>query len=102
KKLAEHPLVGEASGVGLIGAVQLVASKRPKVMFEAVKGVGAFCAKRCQEHGLIVRALFCDRVAVCPPLVITQSQIDELRDGLRRGLDDTMAMAREQGLAAVA
>ena len=100
QKLASHPLVGEAQSVGLIGAVQLMHSKQPKQAFDAKQMVGAFMAKRAQEHGLICRALMGDRVALCPPLIVTGDQIDEIFRRFTRALDDTAAMAREKGLAA--
>ena len=34
--------------------------------------------KAAQEHGLIVRPLFGERVALCPPLIITEDQIAEM------------------------
>ena len=40
RRLAEHPLVGDARGVGLIGAVELVVDKRSGAPFEAGRGVG--------------------------------------------------------------
>src|SRR5690348_13892075 len=70
KALENHPLVGEAGGVGLIGGIEMVADKKTKRNFEAAKGVAARCGQFCQEEGIIVRALPSDRVALCPPLVI--------------------------------
>ena len=78
RKFADHPLVGEADGVGLIGAIQLVKSKAPREFFDPTQAVAAYFAGRAQEHGLIVRPLFGDRVALCPPLVIGEEQIDEM------------------------
>ena len=86
--LAEHPLVGEARGVGLIGAVEIVADKASRQQYAAAAKVGAVVAERAFEHGLIVRALPGDAVAACPPLIIEESQIDELFDKFERGLDD--------------
>jgi 4-aminobutyrate--pyruvate transaminase len=96
--LAEHPLVGEADGVGLIGAVELVADKKNKRNFEAAKAVGARCGAFCQDEGLIVRALLHDRVALCPPLVISEAEIGELFDRLERGLNKTLDWVRREGL----
>src|SRR5262249_49466792 len=45
--LAAHPLVGEAAGIGLIGALELVADKANKTSFAADKMVGATCARFC-------------------------------------------------------
>jgi 4-aminobutyrate---pyruvate transaminase len=40
-----------------------------------------------EEEGLIVRSLAGDVVSMCPPLIITPAQIDELFDRLQRALD---------------
>ncbi len=86
--LADHPLVGDARGVGLIGAVELMADKAGRRPFDAAQGVGAHAMKCCEENGLIVRALG-DTVAVCPPLIITADQVDEVFTKLERALDET-------------
>ena len=88
--LAEHPLVGEARGVGLIGAVEIVADKTSREQFPADAKAGAVVAERIFEHGLIVRGLPGDSVATCPPLIIDDRQIDELFDKFERGLDDAV------------
>jgi 4-aminobutyrate--pyruvate transaminase len=98
KALADHPLVGEANGVGLIGAVELVADKKTKRNFEAAKTVGAKCGQFCQDEGVIVRPLLSDRIALCPPLVINEAEIGELFDRLERGLNKTLDWVRAEGL----
>ena len=100
RRFVNHPLVGEVQGMGLVGALQLVKSKKPKRFFEATQPVAPFMAKRAQEHGLIVRALFENRIAVCPPLIINEAQIEELLRRFGLALDDTWAMVQEKGLAA--
>ncbi len=100
QKLASHPMVGEVQGVGLIGAIQLMQSKQPKQAFDPKQAVAPYMAKRAQEHGLVCRALFGDRVALCPPLIITEDQIDEVFRRFTAALDDTAGMVREKGLAA--
>jgi 4-aminobutyrate--pyruvate transaminase len=91
--LAAHPLVGNARGAGLIGAVEIVADKESKRAFEPAEGVGAYAMGRCLEHGLIVRALG-DSLALCPPLIITDAQVDEVFSKLEQALDDTLAWLR--------
>jgi 4-aminobutyrate--pyruvate transaminase len=98
KALADHPLVGEANGVGLIGAIEMVADKATKKNFEASKLVGTRCGQFCQEEGVIVRPLINDRIALCPPLVITEGEIGELFDRFERGLNRTLAWVRAEGL----
>ena len=98
RALGDHPLVGEADGVGLIGAVELSPDKKARANFEAAKGVGAKCNQFCQEEGIIVRALLSDRIALCPPLVIRESEIDEMFKRFTRGLDRTLDWVRAEGL----
>jgi adenosylmethionine-8-amino-7-oxononanoate aminotransferase len=87
---ADHPLVGEVRGMGMIAALELVANKQTRQPF-ADNSVGGFCQLRCQEHGLIVRAMGGNSVALCPPLVISEAQVDELVEKLGRALEDTLA-----------
>ncbi len=39
-----------------------------------------------------------DRIALCPPLVITEAEIGELFDRFERGLDRTLDWTRTEGL----
>ncbi|SFI38894.1 4-aminobutyrate---pyruvate transaminase [Bosea sp. OK403] len=99
EKLGEHPLVGEARGVGLIGGVELVKDKQTKAPFETKKGVGAKSVVFAQEEGLITRAMG-DRVAFCPPLIITEAEIEEMFNRYERALNKTLNWAKAEGLLA--
>jgi 4-aminobutyrate---pyruvate transaminase len=87
--LGEHPLVGEARGVGLIGAVELVTDKAARTAFKPADGVGAYAMGRCEQNGLICRALG-DTLALCPPLIINEAQVHEIFDKLTTALDETL------------
>jgi 4-aminobutyrate--pyruvate transaminase len=88
--LNHHPLVGEARGLGLIGGVELVADRRDKRGFAPQHGVGAKAVQFAEAEGLIVRAVLGDVITLCPPLVISAAEIDELFDRLTRALDKTL------------
>ena len=90
RALADHPLVGEARGVGLVGAVEVVRDKATKAPFDAAQGVGLAVQAAVLEEGVILRAIR-DAVAICPPLIITREQIDTLFDALAKGLDKVHA-----------
>jgi 4-aminobutyrate--pyruvate transaminase len=99
--LADHPLVGEARGIGMVGAIELTSDKRAKKPLDPKRGVGAQVVNHAQNEGLIVRFIAGDVVSICPPLVIKPAEIDELFDKLTRALDRTLDWAkREQLLAA--
>jgi 4-aminobutyrate--pyruvate transaminase len=78
RQFADHPLVGEARGIGLIGALELVRDKATRANFDAKAGIGAYLVKRAQHHGAILRNMAGDVIAFSPPLIITESEIDAL------------------------
>ena len=96
--LAQHPLVGEARGLGLIGAIELVADKTSQRSFDPKAGAGPRAVRLAEEEGLMVRFLAGDAVSVCPPLVITPAEIDVLFDRLGRALDRTLDWVRRERL----
>lgn len=91
RALSSHPLVGEARGIGLIGAIELVRDKGKRQNFDPGQKVGAWVVNRALAHGLIVRGLVNDTIAFCPPLIIAQSQIDDMFDAITQALDDAHA-----------
>jgi 4-aminobutyrate--pyruvate transaminase len=98
RRLGEHPLVGEARGLGLIGGIELVADKRTKQAFEPKLGVAARCVAAAQAEGLIVRSLAGDTVSLCPPLIISPQELDLVFERLGRALDRTLAWAKAEQL----
>jgi 4-aminobutyrate--pyruvate transaminase len=96
---ADHPLIGDARGVGLIGALEIVRDKNTRASFDPKAGVGAFLVRRAQHHGVILRNMPGDIVAFCPPLIVTEREIDEMFAGFGKALVDTSNMVGESGLA---
>jgi 4-aminobutyrate--pyruvate transaminase len=85
--LASHPLVGEVRGVGLIAALELVLDKGRKTAAATPGAVGGIASRMLQERGVISRNML-DALAICPPLIVTKTQIDELVATLSGVLDD--------------
>jgi 4-aminobutyrate--pyruvate transaminase len=98
RSYADHPLIGEARGIGLIGAVELVRDKATRQSFDPKAAIAAHLVRRAQQLGVIVRNLPGDIVAFCPPLIISDAEIDEMLGVFGRALDDTWAMVKEKGL----
>jgi 4-aminobutyrate---pyruvate transaminase len=94
RRFAAHPLVGEVRGIGLIGAVELVADKSTKTPFDPAAGMGGFVADRGHHHGIIIRAMG-DSIAFCPPLIITEGEIDLMFDRFALALEDTLLMVQQ-------
>jgi len=96
--LADHPLVGEVQGIGLIGGIELVADKATKKSFEPARAVAATIGQFAQDEGVIVRPLMGDRIAFCPPLVIGEADIDELFARFGRALDKGLDWVKREGM----
>lgn len=90
-ELGEHPLVGEARIVGLMGALELVPDKRSRAPFPEPGRVGGLCRDIALRHGLILRAT-ADAMLLAPPLVISREQVDELFDKAWSALQETAQM----------
>ncbi len=97
-RLEQHPLVGEARGLGLVGGIELVADKRTKRPFDPKLGVAMRCVAAAQAEGLIVRALIGDTISLCPPLIISAQELELLFERLGRALDRTLAWAKSERL----
>jgi 4-aminobutyrate---pyruvate transaminase len=74
----DHPLVGEVRGAGLIAAIELTADKATKTPLDPAKLTAATLVKKCENNGLILRAMPGDCVAFCPPLISEQPDLEEL------------------------
>jgi len=100
--LADHPLVGEASLVGLMGSIALTPDKARRAPFAAEAGtVGFRCRERCFANNLVMRHVG-DRMIIAPPLVITPAEIDTLIDRATRSLDECHAGLKSDGLLTAA
>ena len=97
QSFADHPLVGEARGVGMIGACELVTNKSTKGVFDPVGKAGLYCAARCHANGLVVRAIG-DVIAFCPPLIVSDDEVGEIFERFGRSLDETLDWAAREGL----
>lgn len=85
--LADHPLVGEARGTGLLGALELVRDKKTRESFAPTEGVGPKVVEFAQEEGLLCRAVGGDNIGLCPPLIIEGAEINAMFDALSKALD---------------
>lgn len=88
QQFAEHPLVGEVRGVGLIAAIELVADKQTKAPFESVGRLGRYMASRTQELGMINRSMD-DAIAFCPPLISREQDVQLMLQRFKASLDAT-------------
>ncbi len=87
-RLADHPLVGQARGVGLIGALEIVKDKHTKEQYPAGDKVAAQIANFARTRNLILRPTPGDSVALCPPLIINEQELELVFERLEGALND--------------
>jgi adenosylmethionine-8-amino-7-oxononanoate aminotransferase len=84
--LRSHEIVGDVRGLGLVAGIELVRDRATKELFEASAGAARRVWLAALEEGVIVRPLGGDVLAISPPFVITNEQIDKIVLVLDRAL----------------
>ncbi|MEZ5812752.1 MAG: aspartate aminotransferase family protein [Rhizobiaceae bacterium] len=97
-ELADHPLVGEARIIGMMGSIALTPDKASRAAFAVEKGTaGLRCRERCFANNLVMRHVG-DRMIISPPLVIGSDEIDTLLERAVRSLDETYRGLKADGM----
>jgi len=79
QSFAEHPLVGDVRGVGLLGALEFVEDRAARRAFDPSLQVGPRVAQACLERGMIARAMpQGDILGFAPPLIVTKGDVDRI------------------------
>ena len=87
RAFADHPLVGDARGRGLLGGLELVRDKRSKARLTLSQETGAVLARIGRINGLVFKVFSDGILGLAPPLCITPDVVDLLMDRLRATLD---------------
>ncbi|WGR72971.1 MULTISPECIES: aminotransferase [unclassified Bradyrhizobium] len=91
ERFAQLEIVGEVRGVGLLGAIEFVADRQTKRRFDPQLKVGARISKAARDRGLIARAMpHGDILGFAPPLIVSESEIDEMIDLAHRATKQVM------------
>jgi putrescine aminotransferase len=85
---AGHPIVGEVRGIGLLAAIELVPNPKKRAFFSDVGSVGTLCRNYCFGSGLVSRAIR-DTMVLAPPLIVSESEIEEMIAKLKAAIDNT-------------
>jgi 4-aminobutyrate---pyruvate transaminase len=102
RRFADHELVGEVRGTGLIAAIELVADKTTKRKFPPTAGVAGRWTKLIEGQGVITRAVPGEMLCFSPPLIITEAEVDEMLDRIGRALDELTVRIRREQIGVVA
>jgi putrescine aminotransferase len=91
---AEHPLIGDIQGQGLVAALQFAQDKNSRTRFANENDIAWHCRTVGFDEGLIIRST-AGRMIMAPALVASHAELDELVEKTRRAVDRT---GRELGL----
>jgi 4-aminobutyrate---pyruvate transaminase len=91
------PIVGDLRGVGLMYGVELVEDRETATPFAPSRLIGAKLAAIAYEHGLVVRAMR-DTIGFCPPLIISEEDIEEIGEKLEKALGQVERAVREDSI----
>lgn len=91
EELLNHPLVGQVRGVGMVAGIELVADRQTKRSFDPKLAVQVIVYKEMLRRGVLVRPIP-NTVAVSPPLIFTQQEVETLVGALRESLDATLSL----------
>jgi adenosylmethionine-8-amino-7-oxononanoate aminotransferase len=88
--LADHPLVGDVRGRGMLAAIELVTDKQKKTPLPAAADPSRRIFDRAWDNGLVIRAFGNGVLGYAPPLCCTESEIDAIIERTRMTLDQTL------------
>ena len=101
ERFADHPLIGEVRGVGMVAAIEFVADKAARKNFDPSVKVGPRMMKAGEAEGVILRGLANDTIAFSPPLIMTEAEVDEMVERTARAVDALTVQLRRESLAVV-
>lgn len=96
---ADHEMVGDVRGVGLLACIEFVADKATRTLFDPSLQVGSRLAAACRDEGLIVRPLpDGDMLGYSPPLIVTRDDVDEIVARTQRAVHRTVDALVSEGI----
>lgn len=97
ENIAPHPLVGEKRGIGHVAGVEVVADKANKIGFDVSANAGPRIYAALMQKGVLLRPIK-DTIAISPPHVISEAQVDEIVEKLKLTLDESLETFTKEGL----
>jgi adenosylmethionine-8-amino-7-oxononanoate aminotransferase len=90
RSLADHPLVGDVRGRGMLAAVEMVTDKEHKTPLPPAADPARRVFDRAWQNGLVIRAFANGVLGYAPPLCCTDEEIDAIIERTRKTLDQTL------------
>ncbi len=93
RKLADHPMVGEVRGVGMLAGVELVRDKTTRARWDDESTAGYLTRDACLRNGVVSRAIG-NTMVLAPPLVTEPEDLDRMVTRLTKSIDEAYAELR--------
>lgn len=91
--IADHPMVGDTRGRGLLGAIELVTDKGSKARFDPALKLADRLFERGYRNGVIFRAFADNIIGLAPALCASDDEMDLIFARIRDTLDDLLKEA---------
>jgi len=85
---ADHPLIGQIQGQGMVGAIQFAQDKTTRQRYANENDIAWHCRGVGFEEGVIIRSTL-GRMIMAPALVATRAELEELVEKTRSAVDRT-------------
>jgi adenosylmethionine-8-amino-7-oxononanoate aminotransferase len=89
-RIADHPLVGDTRGRGMLGAIELVTNKDSKARFDPALKLADRLFQRGYANGVIFRAFPDNIIGLAPALCCSDEEMDMIFERIGRTLDDLL------------
>ena len=96
KKFEELDFIGEARGIGLMGALEMVHDKKTKTPFDGSVSIGERVANQCIQNGLICRPLG-PSIVLCPPFITSEEEMGIIFSTLDKTLRKVFSEVKSLG-----
>ena len=91
KAFRDSPHVGEVRGCGLLAGIQLIADREKKAFFDVERKIPMRIQQAAYKRGLLCRNLpSVTTIALAPPLIVSEADIDEIVGLLKDAFDDVL------------
>jgi len=91
--IADHPMVGDTRGRGMLGAIELVADKATKERFDPALRLPDRLFARGYQNGVIFRAFGDNIIGLAPALCCNDDEMDLIFARIRTTLDELLGEA---------
>ncbi|MBW2370534.1 MAG: aspartate aminotransferase family protein [Deltaproteobacteria bacterium] len=86
--LADHPIVGDVRGMGMLIGIELVQDKKTKARFPKKTMIAENVKTKALDHGVFIRSGGGDVIELAPVLTITKKDADTMVDAIDRSLTE--------------